>query len=480
MRDLRAGPAPSTTATGCRSMSDPLAELRGLAGRRLAGGRSGPRPAARPRHRRLRRGRRRRRRADAARALARAARRRTPSSCPRRSARGASWPATTAGRSTCCRCSGATIEEDLARRDLTVNAIAAAAGAAAATSTRSAGSRTCAHRRLRMVSPRRVRRRPAADAAPGAVRLRARFAVEAGTPAPARAAARRRSRDVAPERVFAELGGSCAAGRARRPGADGPHRRHRRRPARARGAARRRAEPLPSPRRLTNTPARCWPRRSRWSATRSAWPAPTRRRVGRVPRRAAGQRADPRQALRFGALLHDIAKPQTRAVTPQGRVTFMGHDQPGRAMASEILGRLRASERLRDHVAALTRHHLRLGFLVHEMPLEPPRGLRLPARLRRRWPSTSPSSASPIGWPPAATTPSAAIAAHLELARQMLAEALAWVADPPRPPLRGDELARALGIEPGPGWVGCSPSWRRPASAARWRRARRRSRAPAS
>ena len=35
------------------------------------------------------------------------------------------------------------------------------------------------------------------------------------------------------------------------------------------------------------------------------------------------------QALRFGALLHDIAKPQTRAVTPQGRVTFMGHDESG-------------------------------------------------------------------------------------------------------------------------------------------------------
>ena len=34
-----------------------------------------------------------------------------------------------------------------------------------------------------------------------------------------------------------------------------------------------------------------------------------------------------------------------------------------------MLTRLRASERLREHVAALTRNHLRLGFLVHEMPL---------------------------------------------------------------------------------------------------------------
>jgi poly(A) polymerase len=32
----------------------------------------------------------------------------------------------------------------------------------------------------------------------------------------------------------------------------------------------------------------------------------------------------------------------------------------------------------------------------------------------------------------------------------MLGEALAWLADPPRPPVRGNELARALGIAPGP------------------------------
>jgi hypothetical protein len=44
-----------------------------------------------------------------------------------------------------------------------------------------------------------------------------------------------------------------------------------------------------------------------------------------------------------------------------------------------------------------------------------------------------------------------AIAAHLELARELMAEALDWrAAGPPRPPLRGDELAAELGIEPGP------------------------------
>ena len=46
--------------------------------------------------------------------------------------------------------------------------------------------------------------------------------------------------------------------------------------------------------------------------------------------------------------------------------------------------------------------------------------------------------------------PSQAIARHMELARDLLGEALAWREHRPRPPLRGDELARAVGLHPGP------------------------------
>ena len=155
------------------------------------------------------------------------------------------------------------------------------------------------------------------------------------------------------------------------------------------------------------------------------------------------------QALRFGALLHDIAKPQTRAVTPQGRVTFMGHDEAGARLASEILGRLRASERLREHVAALTRHHLRLGFLVHDMPLS---RRAVYDYLRVTAPVAVDVTVLSVADRLATRGDNAerAIAGHLELARQMLGEGLAWIADPPRPPVRGDELADALGIKPGP------------------------------
>jgi putative nucleotidyltransferase with HDIG domain len=154
-------------------------------------------------------------------------------------------------------------------------------------------------------------------------------------------------------------------------------------------------------------------------------------------------------ALRFGALFHDIAKPQTRAVTDQGRVTFMGHDQAGAELARTSLRRLRASERLAEQVAALTRHHLRLGFLVHDMPLS---RRAVYGYLRACAPVQVDVTLLSVADRLATRGDGAerAIAKHLELARQLVAEALSWEADPPRPPVRGDQLTKALGIRSGP------------------------------
>jgi poly(A) polymerase len=158
------------------------------------------------------------------------------------------------------------------------------------------------------------------------------------------------------------------------------------------------------------------------------------------------------EALRWGALLHDAAKPLTREVRAgDGRVTFLGHDERGAELARALLGRLRASERLRAHVAALVRHHLRLGFLVHE-----------PQPLSRRTVYRYLRACSPVEVDVTLLSiadrlatrgdrAQEAIEAHLDVAGAMLDDALRWRADgPPAPLLRGDELARALGIATGP------------------------------
>jgi poly(A) polymerase len=157
-------------------------------------------------------------------------------------------------------------------------------------------------------------------------------------------------------------------------------------------------------------------------------------------------------ALRLGALLHDVGKPATREAGG-GYVTFIGHDHEGARMVAVICDRFRVSRALRSHLAALTLHHLRLGFLVAERPL-PPR--RVYDYLRATEPVAADvtllSAADRLaarGEGPIASPEM--VEAHLVLAREMLAAALDWRRDgPPAPPIRGDELAGELGIEPGP------------------------------
>jgi poly(A) polymerase len=159
-----------------------------------------------------------------------------------------------------------------------------------------------------------------------------------------------------------------------------------------------------------------------------------------------------RTALRFGALFHDIGKPATRA-EKDGFVGFRGHDQVGAEIIGGICKRLRASRRLTQHLQALALHHLRLGFMIQEMPLS---ARRVHAYLRATEPVAvdvtlltvadrlSARGSGPIAAPEM-------VAAHLQLAREMIAAALDWRREgPPKPLLRGDELAAELGIRPGP------------------------------
>jgi poly(A) polymerase len=156
-------------------------------------------------------------------------------------------------------------------------------------------------------------------------------------------------------------------------------------------------------------------------------------------------------ALRWGALLHDAAKPLTREVRADGGVTFYGHDALGAELARAVLERLRASERLRAHVAALVMNHLRLGFLVHQ-----------PQPLARRTLFSYLLACSPVEVDVTLLSVADRLAtrgdraqesieSHLRLARDVLADVLLWRAQgPPKPLVRGDELASDLSIPIGP------------------------------
>jgi poly(A) polymerase len=354
---------------------------------------------------------------------------------------------------------GATIEEDLAARDLTINAIARDLGAADARTAADpndpaglidpfGGVADIAAERLRAVSESSFTRDPLRVMRLGRFAAGFGFSADAQTSALARAAAPGLT-DVAAERVFAELRQTLRSDRAV------PAIRY----LTEIGAT---AAVLPELDALKGTeqsqyhhldvydhtllvlevaiaiasdPARFFP------GDADAVSAYLKRPLTNDMTRG--------EALRFAALLHDIAKPNTRDVTSEGRITFFDHDVQGAQLGAEILRRLRASDKLATYVAAMTRNHLRLGFLVHKRPLD---RRAVYEYLHRSGPVAVDVTILSLAdrYATLGKNHERAGELHHDLAREMLPQALAYDADPPKPLLRGDELAEALTITPGP------------------------------
>ena len=156
-------------------------------------------------------------------------------------------------------------------------------------------------------------------------------------------------------------------------------------------------------------------------------------------------------ALRLAALLHDIAKPETRSVREDGRVCFMEHTRVGGPQSQGICRRLRASETLARLVRAVVEQHLTLGFLLHRRPL-PERVV-----IEYLW------EAAP--WEPevilvstadrlatrGVSTPERYLHQHVELAARLMERWRLRAEDGIPPcPLNGRRLQAELGLEPGP------------------------------
>ena len=157
-------------------------------------------------------------------------------------------------------------------------------------------------------------------------------------------------------------------------------------------------------------------------------------RPGDALRRAPARRRQAAHARRAPRRPGDVHRPRRR-----GRASWPATCSAGCA----------PRQRLRDYVAAIIAHHLDAGFLVHQRPLD----RRTIWRYLR---ATQPFSADITIFTVAdrlstrGRNADAAIAGHLEVARELLAAAREEdAAGPPRPLVRGDELIDA-GVPAGP------------------------------
>jgi len=82
-----------------------------------------------------------------------------------------------------------------------------------------------------------------------------------------------------------------------------------------------------------------------------------------------------RTILKLTALLHDIAKPQTKSVDETGRTRFFGHSELGAEMAASRLAELRLSARGIAMVSKMVEQHLRPGNMRQGVDLPTSRAI---------------------------------------------------------------------------------------------------------
>ena len=149
--------------------------------------------------------------------------------------------------------------------------------------------------------------------------------------------------------------------------------------------------------------------------------------------------------LRLAALLHDVGKPKTREITPEG-VSFHHHEVVGARMARERLHALRYPSHLIDDVAKLVELHLRFHGYTEWSDSAVRRYVRDAGPLLDQLNQLTRADC---------TTQNPFKAKKLEALQDDLEERIARLAEEEnlgamRPPLDGGQVMEHLGIEPGP------------------------------
>ncbi|MFC2005799.1 CCA tRNA nucleotidyltransferase [Chloroflexota bacterium] len=76
-----------------------------------------------------------------------------------------------------------------------------------------------------------------------------------------------------------------------------------------------------------------------------------------------------RVLLKLAALLHDVSKPQTKTIESNGRIRFLGHAKQGATVVANMLERLRFSAKEVKLLETVVEHHLRPSQLSqNELP----------------------------------------------------------------------------------------------------------------
>ena len=153
--------------------------------------------------------------------------------------------------------------------------------------------------------------------------------------------------------------------------------------------------------------------------------------------------------LKLLGFLHDVGKPETRSVQPDGRVRFLGHEQAGLPILARLCERLRLGRLATGLVAGIEQHHLR--------PIHLSSTQTVTARAQYRF-FREAGDAAPLALLHSWADLRATIGEEVEAFprhQQFLRNAFRFyrnefLASQAKPLIRGDDLIDLFGIAPGP------------------------------
>jgi len=157
--------------------------------------------------------------------------------------------------------------------------------------------------------------------------------------------------------------------------------------------------------------------------------------------------------LKLLGFLHDIGKPETRSIQPDGRVRFLGHERAGVPILTRLCERLRLGRRATSLVTDIERHHLRPIHLLSRATVT--------ARAQYRF-FRELGDVAPVvllhSWADMLATIGGE-AEEFSRYQVFLREAFRFyraefLVSQAKPIVRGDDLIRIFGVAPGP-FLGC-------------------------
>ncbi len=154
---------------------------------------------------------------------------------------------------------------------------------------------------------------------------------------------------------------------------------------------------------------------------------------------------------RLAALIHDIAKPETKTLAPSGRVRFYGHPGRGAETAAEMLKRLRFSQKEIKFVAAMVEAHMRPNQLGPEAIKPTPKAVY--RFLRDTGDAAVATLYLSLADHLAARGPTLVLdnfREHVTIVAYVLAERGRQLEKAPKRLIDGHELESRFGVEPGP------------------------------